>query len=147
MGHQSIVYGFIEGFSAASSARNKLLCHLNEKVIQELPDADEWPFIVKSMFSVTPSDLVTVSYNCQFIHFGASYKEVESAWEEWLEKFEMLLSKLFWMSAQVHLQTELVGSYVYAWEATKDGLSGINNEPPQPVSHWEFEGEPRKFYY
>lgn len=86
---------------------------------------DEWPFLVRSMFSLTASEQGTAAYRCRVIHFGASLKAVEREWAEWFAKFEQLLSGLDGMTATVHLQTELVGGHTYGWQRTNDAPRGL----------------------
>lgn len=79
----------------------------------------------------------------QVIAFGASYKEVELSWMDWIVKFENLLSKLYWTEAVVHLETERGGNYVYQWKNNnpRPSQSDLKNSK----DNWEFEGGPLEF--
>jgi len=88
------------------------------------------------MFSATFNEHVSVAYMLRPIHFAASLKTVEWEWEEWLVKFERLLSMLDGLTAVVHLETELVGNHAYKWKR-----SNVGRWPPE----WEFEGGQRSF--
>lgn len=103
-----------------------------------LPERDDWPFLVRPMFSTTCSDHVSVAYSLRPVHFAASFKTVEWDWEAWLVKFESLLSTLDGLTAIVHLETELVGNHTYKWQRKP---ANVGNWPPE----WEFEGGPRSF--
>ena len=69
-------------------------------------------FIVCCSFFVTNNN-----YQTEVLHFGASYKAVEYEWDQWIAQFEQLLSQMYWVSATVHLETELSGTHTFTWEA------------------------------
>ncbi len=136
MGHQTLIYGAIEVHPSSplrpeSDARTA-------RALDALPEVDDWPFLVRSMFSLTASEQVTVAYHYRVIHFGASLKAVEWDWAEWLAKFEQLLSGLDGMTATMHLRTELVGDHTYEWLRTNDAPG---HWPPV----WAFQGGMRSF--
>lgn len=141
MGHESIVYGYIEGAPHHPELR---LHRLNAAVIKRLPIEDEWPPLTRQMFCLPCGRPAQGTYRSQIIHFGGSFKSIEWEWEEWLEKFEALLQRLYWWSATVHLKTELsVGDHSYTWQANNDAISRLYSLPPQPITRWEFMGGPR----
>ena len=90
------------------------------------------------MFGATASEHASASYLYRVIHFGASLKEVEWEWSEWLAKLEGLLSQLDGVTATVHIQSELVGDHAYEWHRT---VASIGSWPPD----WEFQGGIRSF--
>jgi hypothetical protein len=53
MGHESIVYGHICAIVNQPPAGDKLY-ELNYKILQDLPETDEYPWITKWMFSTIP---------------------------------------------------------------------------------------------
>jgi hypothetical protein len=136
MGHQTLVYGVIEVFPATSNRPDA--DSRTDSALQALPETDDWPFLVRSMFSATSSEHVSVAYMYRVIHFGASLKAVEWEWNEWLAKFERLLSMLDGVAATVHLQTELVGDHIYEWHRK---AGNVGSWPPE----WEFRGGVRSF--
>jgi hypothetical protein len=143
MGHISIIYGNIIG---APCYRDRALHRINKSVIESLPiDDKKWPRIERSMFLVPDPDLSKL-YRDQVIVFGTSYKEVEQDWEEWLQKFESILMELYWISATVHLETELIGTHTYEWVYDSNQPDNFVSENPKPTSKWNFSGGPRKFY-
>lgn len=136
MGHQTLIYGAIEVHP--SSPHRPDADARTARALEALPEAGEWPFLVRSMFGLTASGQVTVAYRCRVLHFGASLKAVEWDWAEWLGKFERLLSGLDGIRATVHLQTELVGDHTYVWLRTNDAPA---DWPPV----WTFQGGMRSF--
>jgi hypothetical protein len=144
MGHESVVYGCIEGMGRhyRDESPDAMVRH-NREVLAALPEDDDWPFLVRSMFAVHRR------YKTEAIHFGSSFKEIEWAWDEWLCKFEDLLRRLCWYNARVHLRTEAtVGHHDYLWEADHDQMMAAYGSPvPVPIRSWRFSGGPRDFPY
>lgn len=117
MDQESIVYGVIKDVPSSDQSfliRSRLT---NADAIMELPDDGEFPYLSSYMFSLPPTDPTLGTYHTQVIHFAASYKAIEYEWELWMEKFEHLLRQMVWVSATVHLETELSGKHVFSWEA------------------------------
>jgi hypothetical protein len=144
MGFESIIYGRIHGPIWRPHDFRKLH-RLNYDVVAALPETDEWPFLTRWMFALPGEEPQQGTYRSQVIHFGASLKEVEQDWEAWLTKFEGLLTRLYWFSARLHLETEANGSFSYEWLIETDQIDRWLQDPPQPVNRWSFQGGPRVF--
>ena len=145
MGHISIVYGNIIGATGQTDDFHKLQ-RLNKNIIESLPVTDDiFPWITKSMFLVPDPDKNRI-YRDQVIVFGASYKAVEHEWDEWLNKFEAILRQLYWTSATIHLDTELVGAHTYQWTFDINQIDNWTTTHPTPTKSWQFEGGPRIFF-
>lgn len=145
MGHESVVYGYIKGATLRPGPDFYALHPLNRAVIQRLPEDDLWPFLSGSMFTVPRDEPTAGRYRRQIIHFGASFKMIETDWEKWLDKFEHLLRQLYWIEAKVHLETEFLGAHLYVWKGQFEA-SGPYCTPPTPTTNWIFAGGPRKFH-
>ena len=119
MDQESIVYGCIKDVSDVDSdvARRKT----NRNALITLPQADEWPYLSREMFSLPKVEFVNDFYQTEVIHFGSSYRAIEYEWDAWMQKFEELLSKMYWVSAIVHLETELSGVHTFTWESKDNG--------------------------
>jgi hypothetical protein len=78
------------------------------------------------MFSVPEQQATDASLMTEVMHFGASYQGVEHEWNYWLEQFESLLRKMYWVSATVHLETEMSGLHSFVFET-----DGVAHEPNQ----------------
>jgi len=97
------------------------------------------------MFTAPGDEPIDGTYQSQPIHFGATFKQIEWYWDEWLAKFENLLVRLFWDDVYLHLKTELVGHYDYHYKAMDYRESFYDCEPPRPASSWKLTGGPRRF--
>ena len=119
MDQESIVYGCIKdvGHHQDEAWRRKI----NREAMLELPKSDEWPYLSQEMFAIPKLEISTDLYLTEVMHFGASYKAIEYEWSQWLEKFELLLEKMCWISAVVHLETELTGIHTFTWETQTNG--------------------------
>ncbi|NIB43707.1 hypothetical protein HBA55_29145 [Pseudomaricurvus alkylphenolicus] len=118
MDQESIVYGCIKDVSLVDGESTRR--RVNRKAMLALPKADGWPFLCQEMFAIPQIEVDQANYQTEVMHFGASYKAVEYEWEQWIQKFEELLSRMYWVSATVHLETELSGSHTFTWESNGD---------------------------
>jgi hypothetical protein len=140
VGHQAIIYGRIQGERYAVQGRRTGVHEYNAEVIRSLPDRDEnWPFLTRHMFAFAEhrmgGDADLGLYKSQVIHFGASLKDEpneEVHWEKWLAKFEgLLLKKLAWISAKVHLETQLRPERIYIYRSESSSLGELRFELEQ----------------
>jgi len=145
MGHITIVYGNIIGETWRSHDYHRLQ-RLNNDYLSSLPTTDTFPWIHRNMFNFPDPENIEGTYRDQVITFGASYKSVEYEWDEWLNKFEAILRKLYWSSATIHLETEVVGDHKYEWIFDINQPDNWITDNPQPTTMWTFSGGPRKFF-
>jgi hypothetical protein len=124
MDQESIVYGCIK--DSADFATDSERVRSNRKVMLTLPTADDWPYLSREMFSLPRLQLGHDNYHTQVMHFGASYKAIEYEWAQWMAKFEDLLSRMYWVSAVVHLETELSGTHTFTWESSDGHRPGMS---------------------
>jgi len=116
MDQESIVYGCIKDLTNLDIVRRRA----NRDAILKLPRADTLPFLCQEMFSLPTLIPGRGNYQTEVIHFGASYNAIEYEWAQWIKQFEALLSKMYWNSAVVHLETELAGIHSFYWESTNE---------------------------
>lgn len=109
MEQESIVYGYIRDLPGDEAERS-LRRRVNAAALAALPDDEGYPLLPRSLFAVG------TDWHSQLIHFGGSYRAIEYEWEQWLARFEALLSRMYWVSATVHLQTELSGNHTFLYE-------------------------------
>lgn len=139
---ESIVYGIIKNVPPADLEAYKQ-SRTNQKAIQMLPSSldFDFPLLCREMFSMSggdSDDIFSGTYHTQIIHFAASYRAIEYEWESWIGKFEEVLRSMYWMSATVHLETELSGKHTFNWVAHGAGHRPTNDELKM-VCEWERE--------
>lgn len=137
MDQETLVYGVIRDVPS-NDTRFLLNSRLvNCDAILSLTDLDSFPYLTTSMFSIPTEELEQGTYHTQVIHFAASYQAVEYHWEAWIAKFEHLLKQMYWVSATVHLETELSGNHTFQWDSP-----GAYHAPSDDLSvHCEWEHE------
>jgi len=116
---ESIVYGVIRHVPSTQDLAARRERRSNWAAIRTLPLGidDDWSLLKREMFSMAGDDIFSGAYQTQVIHFAASYRAVEYEWEAWLRQFESLLKSMYWVSATVHLETELSGRHTFNWQA------------------------------
>lgn len=137
MDQESIVYGCIKDDSSFQSEGGRRA--INRQAMLTLPKADDWPFLCQEMFAIPRIENGQGNYLTEVMHFGASYKAVEYEWEQWISKFEELLGQMYWVSATVHLETELSGTHTFTWES--DSSAHVPGSGDMQVRcEWSHEG-------
>lgn len=141
MDQESIVYGIIKDVPMAPEDDGQRRRMVNSGALLDLPQTLDVnsPFLCGDMFTLPGLDIFSGAYHTQIIHFGASYRAVEYEWERWMAKFEELLSKMYWVSATVHLETELSGKHTFHWEPSSKGCHVPNSGDIRVKCEWERE--------
>ena len=140
MDQESIVYGCIKDLSGDRSDPETLQRRqVNRDVMLALPDASNWPFLCREMFSIPNLVPDLNAYHTEVMHFGASYRAIEYEWEQWIGKFERLLRQMYWVSASVHLETELAGVHTFSWES-QQSFHSPNSGELRVRCEWSQEG-------
>ncbi|WP_208306288.1 hypothetical protein [Hymenobacter defluvii] len=148
MGMATRLYGCIEEYGLLKGIKQNEVYHHNRKVIGNLPIKDEWPPLTRNMFAITHCDLnrpgINYAYSGRIIHFGANFKSIEHEWREWKDKFENLLTRLYWLSAAVHFKTEYTDIQTFTWEIDLDkwSIPYESNGTILPIKkdYWRYEG-------
>ena len=137
---ESIVYGIIRDIPPGNELEAYHRRRANWAAIQELPSDldDDWPLLSREMFSMSSPDALFGAAGTQLIHFGASYNAIEYEWERWVNHFEDVLRAMYWVSATVHLETELSGKHVFSWESAGSGHCP-NDKELRMICEWERE--------
>lgn len=148
MGMTTTLYGcIIENGLLHTPEQDKIYAH-NTSIIHALPAHDEWPPLTRNMFAITDNADFSnkntgpnYAYSGRIIHFGGNFKSIELEWKEWEIKFEELLSKLLWLEATVHLQTEYASLFTFRWhvDLLEWNLSQDNVTQVIPKEFWKFE--------
>lgn len=136
---ESIVYGVIRHAPDTDEFTARLQKKANWSAIQNLPLGadDEWAFLCREMFAMPGDHLLTGTFHTQVIHFAASYRAVEYEWENWIRHFESLLKNTYWISATVHLETELSGKHTFNWET--ENVHAPSDDDLRMSCEWERE--------
>jgi hypothetical protein len=138
MGHEVIIYGRIVGASWRVGERFTWLHDLNREALAQLPEGDDWPWVVRDVFAL-PAPYPQGTYRRQIIHFGLSLKDEphdRGVWDVWLSKFEKVLRRLYWWSATLHLQTDFEKPRIFEWTPTEAAMARLYDDPPQPITEW-----------
>ena len=109
MDQESIVYGIIKDMAMAPETDATQRRMVNRFCLLDLPQTFDSasPFLCGDMFTLPGVDAISGAYHTQVIHFGASYRAVEYEWELWVQKFEELLKKMYWVKNLRNVQTTL----------------------------------------
>lgn len=134
-----MVYGCIKNTllrcHSAESVRHR---ENNRRVMLALPSAQEWPLLSREMFSIALQLTSNDDNHTDVMHFGSSYKCVEYEWQQWLSTFEEILTRLYWVSAVVHLETAFNGCHTFIWESDT-GLHEPNKSGMSVRCEWSHE--------
>lgn len=118
MNQESVVYGCITDMLIGHSVDEaQMHRQQNREAMLSLPSIEEWPLLSREMFSMPVQVMALDESQTDVMHFGSSYKAVEYEWEHWLVGFERMLKNMYWVSATVHLETELSGRHTFTWES------------------------------
>lgn len=123
---ESIVYGCIKdlGHLETRSKRRQV----NREAMLSLPSGEDWLLLHQEMFAIPSLQEVAGQYQTDVMHFGASYRAVEYEWDQWIATFESLLRQMYWVSATVHLETELSGIHTFTWTSLSDShVPGVSD--------------------
>ena len=105
-------------------------------VLNRLSTTDDWPPLVRGMFAL-PAAWPVGTYRQQVIHFGGSFKDESIGLGTlWVGKFEGLLRQLYWLTAVVHVETEIGLPRVWRWTPTDAALARLGTGDPPPMDDW-----------
>ncbi len=111
---ESVVYGCIKDTVFRPDGIDRI--KVNRHAMASLPSAESWSLLSREMFTSSSQLASDIHQHTEIVHFGAPYLGIEYEWQMWLEQFEALLRKMYWVSAYVHLETELSGVHSFVWE-------------------------------
>jgi hypothetical protein len=140
MGMETVLLGYISEAWFGEPQKHRLVRRWNRKVIRGLPPLDSWPPLSRGMFTFSGASGVRGGYLGSIIYFGGRYKAIEWEWDEWLAKYEALLTRLYWTESVVYLDMEAAGSSRFKWELDQESFQGILVMPPKLPKSWNFDG-------
>lgn len=136
MSHKTVLYGRILGTHGTTDNWYELYSS-NKNIIDSLPDEDEFPVILKSMFVSPPALAGPTLYHDQVNVFGASFKNIDHLDHRcWISKFEDLLKQLYWFDVVIHFDIELYGRFEHRWKATEKAILDMRTLKPKSISDW-----------
>ena len=114
----------------------------NDAALAELPADDVWPPLYRSMFTVTGDDSLHGSFRGQrLIHFAGHFNYLVSDLGEWLDKFERLLRRLYWLNAEVLLMHAWSGPpMILRYDVTRETVLQYMGDGPRRPQAWELRG-------
>jgi hypothetical protein len=118
MNHESVVYGCIKDMAFGDDGGDSVSHReKNRQILMSLPGIEDWPLLSREMFSLPVNMTDLNEIRTDVMHFGSSYNGIEYEWQQWIDSFENMLKGMYWVSATVHLETELNGHHTFTWEA------------------------------
>ena len=141
MSFEGMITGFVRSHPYSYQVTDEYPCwyfqHRNSQTIAGLPSRDESPALTRSMFSCHPhfDDLEATNaelnhhtgvFRTQIIHFAFSFEGLyfDPQVNEWFEKFEGLLRKLYWCDASARvLASGIEPVYEFYWQSHSDHLT------------------------
>ncbi len=146
MGIATTLYGCISEYGVYTDLQHKIKKH-NDLGIESLPTFDKWPPLTRQMFAITQdSDFEkgspTYEYWGRTFHFSGQFKTIEYEWKEWKEKFEVLLTKLVWKNAFVHLKPAYADVQTFVWTMNTNKWNPYDKEDFEiKQEYWDYEGD------
>jgi hypothetical protein len=117
MEEESVVYGCIKNTAYGRQAEQR--AETNRLALLALPSVLDRPLLCREMFAAMDNFSNADEYT-DVVHFGASYFGIEYEWSLWIQQFEALLTKMYWVNVVVHLETELSGVHSFIWETNSE---------------------------
>ncbi|MDO3423892.1 hypothetical protein QWT87_03250 [Chryseobacterium sp. APV1] len=124
MGFQSIVHGRIVIENKHEEAREIIINLGNE----------DWMFRTE-MFGLGISEYSY--YEDPVITFGATYKQIEYHWKEFIITFENILKQLHFDTAKIQLETEILGTYNFFWKSKRNSTVKENFDEKDKIIETE----------
>lgn len=124
---EALVYGYIRDLSGSAFVARR---QVNMQAISLLQNRASFRALNYEMFKV-PRAANSDSY---LIHFALAQAGIEYEWKEWMQQFEQLLGKMYWVSAIVHMETEYSGLHTFRWNA-----DGGEHQPGENIHNSQLE--------
>jgi hypothetical protein len=135
----NIVIGYISEALPTYQPDRLFFRRANDAILTGLPLEDAWPPLCRSMFSVTGDDWHQGSFRGRrLIHFAGNINYLLGELGKWLDKFEDLLARMYWLDAEVLSMRGWSGPpLVLRYRVSPEAVRGYMSPAPQPPSAWE----------
>jgi hypothetical protein len=144
MGMSLRLYGCIVEYALGPEDLNDSIRKHNETVIQHIKNSQQVLFEKEMFFINSAAD----NYGGRLIHFGGNSRDWMAndpvkSWKLWLSEFEGLLTKLYWLEADVHFKPEYASVQSFFWRIDLKKWSPHTLETVSQISptDWDFEGK------
>jgi len=144
VGEQTKIYGYIDEFlfPMIFYRDNPTFVfypsQVNSKVISSLPEKDNWPPLIKQMFSISQGD-ANIQYDGRIIHFAGNINTLDYHLLIWIKKFENLLRELYWVNAKVFFESSYYFHDCYfEYKINKSEKNRLFSKNISPVKEWNF---------
>jgi hypothetical protein len=144
MGMSLRLYGCIVEYGLGPHKLNDQVRRHNEFVIQNI-ESSQHVYFNKDMFFINAA---ADSYCGRLIHFGGNSRDWmafdgEKSWKIWVSEFETLLTRLYWLQADVHFKPEYgsVQSFFWRIDLKKWAADPLQTIRPISPTDWDFKGE------
>jgi hypothetical protein len=110
----------------------------NDATIKALPEDDSYPPLCRSLFSVTGDDSKHGAFREQrLIFFAGHFNYFVQDMAPWLDKFESLLRKLFWINAEVFVSGGITGPpLTLRYQIAQGTVGRYHLHPPKLPTDW-----------
>lgn len=142
MSDPNILTGYIEEALPKYQSDNAFFHRANDAVLDALPAEDEWPPVCRSLFSATGEDWLHGSHRGQrLIHFAGRFNYFGDELGPWLDKFESLLRRLYWLRAELFvLESWKNPPLCLRYEVVPGTVEVYASSAPQPPNAWRVSG-------
>ena len=141
MSDPNVLLGYIEEPKPKYTEDPLFYHRANDAVLAALPVDDPYPPLCRSLFAVTGNDSLHGSFRgVRVIHFAARFNHVTNELAPWLDKFEALLRRLYWIDAEILVNGGWSGpSIVLKYLVDRESANGYWEDPPELPRNWELK--------
>ncbi len=139
MSNATVMLGFISEKNPNYAADPYFYQRANDATLATLPADDEtYPPLCRALFSVTGDDSRHGSFRGErVIHFAGRFNYFIDDLAPWLDKFEALLRRLYWIDAEVLVNGGFTGpSLALKYRVTPDTAKHYLCHPPRLPRDW-----------
>ena len=144
MSNPNILIGYIEEALPKYQPDSNFFHRANDAVLDTLPSDDAWPPLCRSLFSTTGADSLHGSFRGRrLIHFAGHFNHFGDHLSTWLDKFEPLLRRLYWLRVEIFLLHSWGNPPLCLRYSILPGTVEVYSSPePRPPDAWDLSGHP-----